>query len=138
MLQGPALRKLLFMTRPEVRGCSPAASVGLLSGTEGHGWRSFTLAGSIACRAGSAQSACTQTRASLHCCPLLYNKKCAPYNTQVVDSHLKPHWSQALEGVDAETMQAVPDMLGEGNWRWWLGTGWLGTGLLCDRCSGHA
>lgn len=46
VLQGPALRKLLFMTRPEV-----------------------------------------------------------------VDSHLKPHWSQALEGVEAETMQAVPDML---------------------------
>lgn len=36
----------------------------------------------------------------------------APTWPQVVDSHLKPHWAAALEGADAETMQAVPDMLG--------------------------
>ena len=73
VLQGPALRKLLFMTRPEVCGCSPATSGGLLSGVEGHGWRWRTLVGSVACRAASAQSVCTHTRASPHCCPLLYN-----------------------------------------------------------------
>lgn len=31
---------------------------------------------------------------------------------EVVDGHLKPHWRAALEGTEAETMQAVPDMLG--------------------------
>ncbi|KAL4419005.1 hypothetical protein ABPG77_000870 [Micractinium sp. CCAP 211/92] len=28
-----------------------------------------------------------------------------------VEGHLKPHWSAALQGSEAETMQAVPDML---------------------------
>lgn len=30
---------------------------------------------------------------------------------RVVDGQLKPHWSSALEGTAAETMQAVPEML---------------------------
>ncbi|KAL4430812.1 hypothetical protein ABPG75_006068 [Micractinium tetrahymenae] len=30
---------------------------------------------------------------------------------EAVEAHLKPHWSAALEGSEAETMQAVPDML---------------------------
>lgn len=40
-------------------------------------------------------------------------------NPDAVEGHLKPHWSAALQGSEAETMQAVPDMLG----------GWLGAGL---------
>jgi hypothetical protein len=32
---------------------------------------------------------------------------------EVVDSQLKPHWTAALQHTDAQTMQAVPDMLGE-------------------------
>lgn len=56
VLRGPALRKLLFMTRPEV-----------------------------------------------------------------VDGHLKPHWAAALEGTEAETMQAVPNMLEVG--ACWVGAG---------------
>lgn len=31
---------------------------------------------------------------------------------EAVEDHLKPHWSAALRGTEAETMQAVPDMLG--------------------------
>jgi hypothetical protein len=34
---------------------------------------------------------------------------------ELVEGHLKPHWSAALEGTEAQTMQAVPDMLGECN-----------------------
>jgi hypothetical protein len=38
-----------------------------------------------------------------------------------VEAHLKPHWQAALTGTGAETMQAVPDMLGECSCPAWLG-----------------
>lgn len=36
---------------------------------------------------------------------------------EAVEGHLKPHWSSALEGSEAEMMQAVPDMLGGLAWQ---------------------
>ena len=51
---------------------------------------------------------------------------------QAVESHLKPHWQAALAGTAAETMQAVPDMLG-GCWAL-VGAGCL---WVLGACVGH-
>lgn len=96
VLAGPALRKLLFMTRC-VGGRAGGCCV-----WEGCLLRAGAHAGCLrACRRQcSLRSASPSWPAARSC----RRTTCRP---EVVDSHLKPHWREALAGTGAEAMQAV-------------------------------